>query len=117
MTFESISRFFGVGPAIIQAQIELAKNPVCAPGRPGLLSAAAKEWLENLIRTRFEERKPITYAAVLDSLQYDREVVLTANTRRHITRHTESVKTMVGQPMEAERVVRTPQFYGGWYSP
>jgi hypothetical protein len=34
-----------------------------------LLSAATKEWLENLIRTRFEERKPITYTEVLDSLQ------------------------------------------------
>jgi hypothetical protein len=62
MTFESIGRFFGVGPLIIQAQIELAKGSVGAPGRPGLLSAATKEWLENLIRTRFEERNPITYA-------------------------------------------------------
>jgi hypothetical protein len=61
-TFESIGRFFGVRSAIIQAQIELAKSPVGVPGHPGLLSAATKEWLENLIRTRSEERKPITYA-------------------------------------------------------
>jgi hypothetical protein len=51
MTFESIGRFFGVRPAIIQAQIELAKSFVGASGRPGLLSAATKEWFENLICT------------------------------------------------------------------
>jgi hypothetical protein len=79
MTFESIGRFFGVRSAIIQAQIELAKSPVGAPGRPGWRSAATKEWLENLTRIRFEERKPITYAEVLDSLQYDRPVVLKAD--------------------------------------
>jgi hypothetical protein len=115
MTFESIGRFFGVRPAIIQAQIELAKSLVGAPGRPGLLSAAAKEWLENLIRTRFEERKPITYAEVLDSLQYDCQVVLTANTLSHIIRHMESVKTIVGQPMEAERVAVNPDEISAWF--
>jgi hypothetical protein len=74
-----------------------------------LLSAATKEWLENLIRTRFEEQKPITYVEVLDSLQYDCQVVLTADTLRHIIRHMESVKTIVGQPMEAERVAVNPE--------
>jgi hypothetical protein len=83
MTFKSIGRFFGVRPATIQAQIELAKSPVGVPGRPGLPSAATKEWLENLIRTRFEERKPITYAEVLDSPQYDRQVVFNADILRY----------------------------------
>jgi hypothetical protein len=70
MMFESIGRLFGVRPAIIQAQVDLVKSAVGAPGRPALLSAVTKEWLENRIRTRFEERKPIIYAQVLDSLQY-----------------------------------------------
>jgi hypothetical protein len=73
-----------------------------------LLSTATKEWLDNLIRTRFKERKPITSAEVLDSLQYDRQVVLTADTLRHIIRQMESVETIVGQPMEAERVAVNP---------
>jgi hypothetical protein len=59
VTFSSIGRFSGVRPAIIQGQIEPSRNSVGAPGRRPLLSAATKEWLENLIRTRFEERKPI----------------------------------------------------------
>jgi hypothetical protein len=108
MTFESIGRFFGVRLAIIQTQIELAKSSVDELGCPGLLSTATKAWLGNPIRTRFEERKPIAYAEVLDSLQYDRQVVLTADTLRYTIRHMESVKTIVGQPMEAERVAVNP---------
>jgi hypothetical protein len=53
MTFNSLVRFLGVRPAVSQGQIELAKSSVGAPGHPVLLSAAMKEWLENLIRTRF----------------------------------------------------------------
>jgi hypothetical protein len=70
ITFESIGRFFGVRPAVIQAQIDPAKSSVGALVRRALLSASTKKWLKNLIRTRFEERKPIIYAQVLDSLQY-----------------------------------------------
>jgi hypothetical protein len=101
MTFESIRRFLGVTPAIIQTEIDLAKKSLGAPGRPRLLSAAMKEWLENLIGTRFEERKLLPYVEGLDSLQYDHQVVLTADTLRYIIRHMKSVKTIIGQPMEA----------------
>jgi hypothetical protein len=115
MTFESFGRCFGVRPAIIQAQIELAKSSVGAPGRPALLSATTKEWLENMIRTRLEKWKPVTYAEVLDSLQRDRQVVLTTDTLRYITRHIESVKAIIGRPMEAGRVAVDPDAVSAWF--
>jgi hypothetical protein len=108
MAFESIGRSFGARPAIIQTQNELAKNSVGAPGRPALLSIATKERFENLIRARFEEPKPITYAEVLDPLQDDYQVVLTTETLCYSIRHMESVKTIIDQPMEAERVAVDP---------
>jgi hypothetical protein len=115
MTFESVARFFGVRLAIIQVQIELAKSSVSAPGRQVLLFAATKEWLENRIGTRFEEWNPITYAEVFDSFQYDRRVVLTADTRCRIIRHMESVNMTIGQPMEAERVAVDPDEICAWF--
>jgi hypothetical protein len=114
MTFESTARFFGVRTVIIQAQIELVKSSFGAPGRQVSLSAAAKEWLENPIRTRFEEWKPITYEAVLDSLQYDRQVVITADALRHIIQHMELVKTIIVQPMEVKRVAVDPDEISAW---
>jgi hypothetical protein len=56
MTFECFGRFLGGRSIIIQVEIELVKSSVGARGRPVLLSAATKEWLENLTRTRFEGR-------------------------------------------------------------
>jgi hypothetical protein len=115
MIFESIGRFFGVKPAIIQAQIELVKSSVGAPGRPALLSAAMKGLLENRICTGFEERKPINYAAVLDSLQKDHQVVLTADTLRHMIRHMESVQMIIDELMESEGVAVDPDEISAWF--
>jgi hypothetical protein len=115
MTFESIRCFFGVRPTIIQAQIELAKDSVSAPGSPALLSAATKEWFENPICARFEERKPIIYAEVLDALQYDHQGLFTADTLRHVIRDMESAKTIIGQLMEADRNAVDPDEISAWF--
>jgi hypothetical protein len=115
MTFESIRRLLGVRSAIIQTQIYLAKILLVYLAILALLSAAKKKWLENLIGTRFKERKPITYVKVLDSLYYDRQVAITPDKPWHIIRNMESVKTIIGQPMEAERVAVDPDAISVWF--
>jgi hypothetical protein len=45
----------------------------------------------------------LTYAELLDVLQYHFSIVISADTLRHRLRNIESVKSRLGIPMEAER--------------
>jgi hypothetical protein len=115
MTFEAIGRFFGSGSAVIFAQARLANNPRRQPGRPSLLSQDLKEWLVNLVNSRFHERKPISYSELLDLLQYDHHFAISADTLRHIVKSMDSIKTVIGIPMEAERVAVDPGEILAWF--
>jgi hypothetical protein len=64
---------------------------------------------------RFEARNPITYAELLDCLQYHHGIVISADTLRHRMSAINSVKITRGIPMEAERVAVDPAVLTEWY--
>jgi hypothetical protein len=69
----------------------------------------------DLIALRCNECRPITYTELLDTLQYDHETVLSSDTLRHIVRNLPQVKSIVGIPMESERVAVDPEAILAWY--
>jgi hypothetical protein len=115
MTFEAIGRFFGVSPAIIQKQMQSAKTPTRLPGRHSVLSNELKLWIADLVHSRTLQRNPITDSELLDLLESQHQVVLCADTLRHVIRNMDSVKTIVGRPMEAERVAVNPDEISAWF--
>jgi hypothetical protein len=62
------------------------------------------------------ERKPVTYFEILDALQYRCATVCSSDTLRHHIRTIETVKTVVGVPMEAQRVAVNPDDIAEWFT-
>jgi hypothetical protein len=115
-TFEAIGRFFGgFNPGTIERQFKLSREDRKSTGRPALLSEEIKQWMMDLITSRFAERKPITYAEIVDLLQYQHNLIITADSLRHIIRDMEGIKSIIGIPMEAERVAVDPTEIEAWF--
>jgi hypothetical protein len=75
-----------------------------------------QQWVTQLINDRFFAHQPITYAEILDLLQYNYNIVLSSESLRHILRNMPSVKSAIGIPMEAERVSVDPAVIDQWYT-
>jgi hypothetical protein len=66
--------------------------------------------------TRFREQNPITYAELLDTLQYTRSITLSADFLRHRVRGMPTVKSLIGVPTESERVAVDPGEIEAWFN-
>jgi hypothetical protein len=115
MTFEEIGPFFRVSPAIIRKQMQSAKTPPKFPRQKSILSNEQKLWNADLVNSRTEQRKPIAHSEFLDLLGSQHQGVLCANTLGHVIRNMDLVKTIVGPPMEAKRVVVSPDEISEWF--
>jgi hypothetical protein len=116
-TLEQIGPFLGgLNAATIKTQNQLSLQAQKMSGRPPLLSDAIIKWMLDLTRSRFESRNPITDAELLDLLQTHHDVSLSADTLRHIIRNLEGVKSVIGIPMEAERVSVDPAEIEAWFT-
>jgi hypothetical protein len=71
--------------------------------------------MRDLIVQRFEEHNPITYAELLDTLQYAHNVILSGDSLRHIVRGMPTVKSVIGVPTESERVAVQPEHIEAWF--
>jgi hypothetical protein len=70
--------------------------------------------MRELVQSPFRERQPITYAEILDGLEYHYQVVLSGDSLRHIVRNMASIKSVVGTPMDSERVAVEPAAIDAW---
>jgi hypothetical protein len=70
--------------------------------------------MTDLIATRFREQNPITYAKLLDTLQYTREITLSGDFLRYIDRGMPTVKCVIGIPTEWQRVAVDPGEIEAW---
>jgi hypothetical protein len=71
--------------------------------------------MAELVTSHVRERRPLTYAELLDLLQYNHRIILSGDTLRHIVRDMPQIKSIVGTPMEAERVAVDPATIEDWY--
>jgi hypothetical protein len=115
-TFDAIGRLFSLKGPSIEAQWKKSQQAVRGPGRPPLLPPEVQAWMTDLITTRFRERNPITYAELLDTLQYTREITLSGDSLRHIVRGMPTVKSVIGVPTESERVSVDPGEIEAWFN-
>lgn len=115
-TLEQIGRFLGgAHAATIVTQNKLSLQERRIPGRPSLLSDAIIKWMVDLTRDRFESRNPVTYPELLDLIQAHYDVSLCADTLRHIIRNLDAIKSVLGIPMERERVAVDPAEIEAWF--
>jgi hypothetical protein len=73
-------------------------------GRPSLLTENELEALETFIIDSFYDRNPVTYVDLLDFIDYRFQKSILPNTMRHIVAKMNNIKTVIGRPMEEERV-------------
>jgi hypothetical protein len=71
--------------------------------------------MRDLIIQRFQEQNPITYAELLDILQYTHNVLLSGDSLRHLIRGMPTVKSVIGVPTESERVAVQPGQIEAWF--
>jgi hypothetical protein len=116
-TYIAIGVFLdGLNPEVVQSQERKAIRPPRAPSRPRAFSPEFSAWIEGPVAERFQSNNPLTYAELLDVLQYHFSIVISADTLRHRLRNIESVKPLLGIPTEAERVAVDPAALAEWYA-
>jgi hypothetical protein len=68
-----------------------------------------------LIRTRFDARNPVTYPKLVDLLQIHHQISISSDTLRHAIRNLDTVKSVIGIPMEANRAAVNPEEIQTWF--
>jgi hypothetical protein len=86
-TFQAIGRFLGgLNAAVVEGQLKMSRPQPNESGRPRLLSPEVEEWMLELIVTRFNNRNPVTYAELLDLLQYNHNVAISGTPSATLSR-------------------------------
>jgi hypothetical protein len=114
-SYARVGTFFGLSGGVIEGQYKLGRSPRMEPGRPKIFSNEIEQWITDLVHERFHQQKPITFAELLDTLQYQHSVVVSLDYLRHVIRRLDTVKTVVGIPMESDRVAVDPAVLTEWY--
>jgi hypothetical protein len=116
-SFAAIGRFFGgLNASVIEQQWKKAQTSPQAPGRPHSLTPDVEKWISEVVYERYEARKPITYAELLDLLPYRHSVIISSDTLRHLVHNASTIKSIIGIPIEEERVQLDPAVIANWYA-
>jgi hypothetical protein len=91
-----------LGASIIEDQHRKAQEERHVPWRPPSLAQPFREWIEAVVTERFQVRNSITDTELLDLLEYHHSIAISADTLRHRINAIDSLKTVIGTPMEAE---------------
>jgi hypothetical protein len=115
-TLTEVGRFLGgISVAVIKPQLAKARERRQAPGRPHILSPDIEGWIESVVRERYEAHTALSYIELPDLLQYHHSIVMSADTLRHRIRSMPSVRSVLGVPMESERVAVDPAVLDEWF--
>jgi hypothetical protein len=110
-TYLAIGVFLGgMTAAVVASQERKANRPTRTPGRLGFFSPEISAWIGGQAAERFQSNNRLSYPRLLDALQYDFGIVISAAALRYRIRNIESVKSLLGIPTEAERVAVPRQF-------
>jgi hypothetical protein len=90
--------------ASIERQFHKPPSSTGQLGRPPLLPEEAQRWMIGFFYTPCAEDNPVTYAELLDVLEYDHGIIMSGDSLRHIVRNTTTLKSVVGIPKDSERL-------------
>jgi hypothetical protein len=68
-----------------------------------------------MVESRLRERQHVTYCELLEYIQYERGLILQANTFRHVIWKLPTVKPIFAKPIEAERAEIDPETIRAWH--
>jgi hypothetical protein len=68
------------------------------------------------VHTRCAEHNPVTYAELLDGLEYDHGIIMSGDSLRHIARSMTTLKSVVGIPKDSERLAVDASEIDAWYN-
>jgi hypothetical protein len=84
-TYDAIARFMGIAHgASIERQFHKPLSSTGELGRPPLLAEEAQSWMIEFVHTRWAEHNAVTYAELLDGLEYDHGITMSGDSLRHI---------------------------------
>jgi hypothetical protein len=103
-TFIIIARMVGKSKAAVFKKYEKSQQQARAHGRPCLLSESDIEAMRMFVLDCFEKGIAATYEAIAHFLDSEMSIQISLDTLRHIVHRHPDSKTVVGIPMERERV-------------
>jgi hypothetical protein len=68
-----------------------------------VLPEDVRNWVTEVVHVRCAEHNPVTYAELLDGLEYDHGIIMSGDSLRHIVRSMTMLKSVVGIPKDSER--------------
>jgi hypothetical protein len=92
----------------ISWQIQRLKDHPKPNGRPRLLTAEAYGMTRNLIQLYFERKEPVSIRFLLEQIEMNFNISLSADTMLHIVNRMAECKIVDGIPMERARVMADP---------
>jgi hypothetical protein len=102
--------------ASIERQFHKSLSSTGQLGRPPLLPEERQSLMIEFVNTRCAEQNPVTYAELLDGLEYDHGIIMSGDSLRHIVRSMTTLKSVVGIPKDSERLAVDASEIDAWYN-
>jgi hypothetical protein len=116
ITTTDLGIFFGVSPSSIVNQVSKPLEEH-EGGRPPVLSSAIREWVTEIVQSRFLEHRPISYRELEVEIADRWAEYLKPDTLRHIIRaQMANLHTVKGIPTDAGRVYASDESIREWYA-
>jgi hypothetical protein len=100
----------------IESQFHKTLSSIGQPGSPSLLPEEAQSWMIEFVRRRCAEHNPVTYAELLDDLDYHHRIMLSRNSFRHIVPSMMTLKSVVETVKDSERLGVDASEIDAWYN-
>jgi hypothetical protein len=95
------------------------RKPLSSTGqlsRPPLLSEEAQSWMIEFVNTRCAVHNPVTYAKLLDPLEYDHGIIMSGDPLKHIVPSMTTLKSVVAIPKDSQRLAEDASEIDAWYN-
>jgi hypothetical protein len=109
VTFAEIGRLFGKSKGAIFREYEKSQRRLLGHGQARLLSECQLEAVGMFALECFENGTPATYDAIAHFINSEMSISVSLDALRHILLRHPCLKTVVGIPMERERVELDPR--------
>jgi hypothetical protein len=116
VSFKTLASFFNIpNAASVEFQWHQYQKTSLTIGRPTVFSSSLTEEIRKMVLSRFKQKNPITIIELVDYIQYRHHRTVTDDTMRHFISRIAGLHTVIGIPMEAERVISSDLEIIHWY--
>ena len=116
ISFSEIGKLFKRNRGTIMKAYERSLIDKKPHGRPPILDSNILESVIEFVHSRYDELKPASYEDIIDFLDYSHQINILPDTVRHMIRKCSCLKSIIGIPMEKERIMADPEKIQNFYS-